>query len=108
MITLKKPLVIIVVLAMGVNVTALGAPGMEPFTCSDLASFAYVATAARDSGQRLSRAKEIVDEELNFSAEDKISFKKLLESIHASKSISPEMMSVIAKRECLKTGKRKP
>lgn len=108
MIVLKKPLVAIFVLMMGVSVTVTGAPGMEPFTCSDLASFAYVATAARDSGQRLSRAKEIIDEEVNFSAEDKISFKKLLESIHASKSITPEMMSLIAQRECLKTGKRKP
>lgn len=80
----------------------------EPFTCSELAVFAYGVTVARDKGTSLSRTQQIISEDSSFIPKDKAAFKKLVVDIYSARSIDADTMAAIANKECLKTGKRKP
>jgi hypothetical protein len=80
----------------------------DPFTCSELGVFARGLTVARDQGTSLSRVEQIISEDGSFTATDKVAFKKVARTIFQSRSIDPDAMAEIARKECIKTGKRRP
>ena len=96
---MKKALNIIAVVAA----VAVAAPAYSQITCAEMRDIAYSFAVARNQGTSLSRARQLVDEDTNFSRSEKQSLKKLADQIY-SDSLSPSVTIQLADAVCRSAG----
>jgi hypothetical protein len=82
-------------------------PARASFTCQELVEFAYGITNARDRGVPQARAEQALDEDPNFSPEDRRAFKRVIEEIYRSPKVNAQAMGTLALLSCEKSGKHK-
>lgn len=85
--------------AVVIVVSSIAAPAYSDPTCNELSSVAYAVAVARDQGTKHQRARQLVSEDLNFSAEEKRILLQMTDQIY-SLSLSPDVTVAIAKDAC--------
>lgn len=95
-------------LSLALSVTMLTClPAYASFTCQELVEFAYGITNARDRGVSQARAEQALDEDPNFSPDDRRAFKRVIQEIYRSPTVNAQAMGALALASCEKSGKHK-
>lgn len=85
----------------------ISSPAYASFTCQELVEFAYGMTNARDRGVPQARAEQALDDDPNFSTDDRRAFKRVIQEIYRSPTVNAQAMGALAMMSCEKSGKHK-